>query len=395
MSKVTRFTAADPGSAARISGFIAHLRSHGFRIGVAETETALLALSCVNPIVPTEACLALKSVCSGSSEEAAQFDLLFQSFWMSEGRVHHKTVPIQRTKPPKNTRSSRTNDGQSTTGNGTVQASEDENDREESYADGTGKLMASTVHNLMKKDLREIVTPEDICASEKVAIQLGKALKNRRSRRRKVAKKGSSIDLRRTMRLSLSTGGEPLLLARTRKPDRPIKIVALCDVSGSMMNYARPFLAFLVGLMRADDASDAYLFHTRLVRITNALRDNDPLRALNRITLLADGFGGGSKIGANLRQFSNSYARNFVDGRSIVFILSDGYDSGSSEVLGPALAKIKQRGCKIVWLNPLKGWRGYEPVAKGMAAAMPYLDAFVAANTLTDLANLDHTLERL
>jgi uncharacterized protein with von Willebrand factor type A (vWA) domain len=162
-----------------------------------------------------------------------------------------------------------------------------------------------------------------------------------------------------------------------------------------MMNYARPFLAFLAGLMRADSASDAYLFHTRLVRITNALRDDDPMRALNRITLLADGFGGGSKIGANLQKFANGYARNFVDGRSVVIILSDGYDSDTPEILGNALAKLKRRGCKIIWLNPLKGWQGYEPVAKGMAAALPHLDAFAAAATLTDLAALERTLERL
>jgi uncharacterized protein with von Willebrand factor type A (vWA) domain len=111
--------------------------------------------------------------------------------------------------------------------------------------------------------------------------------------------------------------------------------------------------------------------------------------------LLADGFGGGSKIGANLQHFANSYARNFVDGRSVVIILSDGYDSESSEVLGDALAKLKRRGCKIIWLNPLKGWQGYEPVAKGMAAALPHLDAFAAAATLADLASLERTLERL
>jgi uncharacterized protein with von Willebrand factor type A (vWA) domain len=247
----------------------------------------------------------------------------------------------------------------------------------------------------MKKDLRELVSAEDIQAATLVAIRLGKALRDRRSRRRRAARKGGAIDLRRTMRHSLATGGEPLRLAWRQRPDRPLKIVALCDVSGSMMNYARPFLAFLAGLMRADSASDAYLFHTRLVRITTALRDDDPLRALNRISLLADGFGGGSKIGKNLDQFANGYARSFVDGRSVVLILSDGYDSDDPKILGGALARLKRRGCKIIWLNPLKGWTGYEPVARGMAAALPHLDAFAAATTLTDLAKLEHTLGRL
>ena len=395
MSKITRFTGSDPGAAARVSGFMAHLRANGFHLGVAETETALRALSCVNPIIPSEARLALKSVCAGSVEDSAQFDMLFDSFWMAEGKMRHKMIPSNTNPAPKDAKSNRTDDAQSTSGAGSIHAPEDTQDGKESYADGTGKLVASKAHNLMRKDLRELVSAEDIRAAEKVAICLGKALRDRRSRRRKAAQRGRSIDLRRTIRRSLTTGGEPLHLAKHKRPDRPVKIVALCDVSGSMMHYARPFLAFLAGLMRADSASDAYLFHTRLVRITNALRDDDPLRALNRITLLADGFGGGSKIGANLLHFANSYARNFVDGRSVVIILSDGYDSESSEVLGDALAKLKRRGCKIIWLNPLKGWQGYEPVAKGMAAALPHLDAFAAAATLADLVSLERTLERL
>jgi uncharacterized protein with von Willebrand factor type A (vWA) domain len=374
---------------------MAHLRDHGFRLGVAETQTAMQALTCVNPIVPSDARLALKSVCAGSVEDIAQFDLLFDAYWMTQGRVRQKVMQTPQTQRAEHTKNSRTDETETTNSQGSLHAPEDGNDAADSYAEGTGKLVASKTRNLMKKDLRELVSAEDIRAAELVAIQLGKALRDRRSRRRKAAKKGSAIDLRRTMRLSLASGGEPLRLAKRKRPDRPLKIVALCDVSGSMMNYARPFLAFLAGLMRADSASDAYLFHTRLVRITNALRDDDPLRALNRITLLADGFGGGSKIGANLQQFSTSYARNFVDGRSVMIILSDGYDSDDPQVMGAALAKLKQRGCKIIWLNPLKGWKGYAPVAKGMAMALPHLDAFAAATTLNDLANLEQTLARL
>jgi uncharacterized protein with von Willebrand factor type A (vWA) domain len=260
---------------------------------------------------------------------------------------------------------------------------------------GEGRMVASTVTNLMKKDLRELVSPEDIRAGEAVARRLGAAIRDRRSRRRRAARKGALIDLRRTLRASLATGGEPLRLARRTRPDRPVKIVALCDVSGSMTVYARPFLAFLAGLMRADDAADAYLFHTRLVRITEALRDDDPFRALNRITLLADGFGGGSRIGAALEQFARGPARQFVDGRTVVMILSDGYDSAPAPVIDAALTRLRKRGCRIVWLNPLKGWRDYQPVAACMAAALPHLDLFAPAATLDDLAALERELVRL
>ena len=144
--------------------------------------------------------------------------------------------------------------------------------------------------------------------------------------------------------------------------------------------------------MRADKAADAYLFHTRLVRITEALRDRDPIRAVGRMSLMADGFGGGSKIGFSLMRFSQTYAKRFVDGRSVVLILSDGYDTSTPDLIGNALEKLRKRGCKIIWLNPLKGWADYAPVAAGMRAALPYLDDFKAANTLRDLAALETEL---
>ena len=162
-----------------------------------------------------------------------------------------------------------------------------------------------------------------------------------------------------------------------------------------MTVYAQVFLAFLAGLMRADTAADAYLFHTRLVRITEALRDKDAMRAIGRLSLMADGFGGGSRIGPSLELFADTYAKRFVDGRSVVLILSDGYDTEPAEHMSAALSKLKKRGCKIIWLNPLKGWRDYEPVALGMAAALPHLDVFKAANTLADLASLDREFATL
>jgi uncharacterized protein with von Willebrand factor type A (vWA) domain len=392
MSRVTRFAARDPGPAARLAGFMAHLRAHGFRVGVGETETALRALAAVGAVQADAVRMALKAVCAGCAEDVARFDDLFDSFWRNGGRVRQKVMP-DRGGAPKHTRTSQTAEGQDSGSGGTPHAPE--GGEGEAEADGEGRLVASRVHNLMKTDLREVVSAQDIREAEAVARRLGEAIRDRRSRRRRAARKGAMIDLRRTLRASLATGGEPLRLARRTRPDRPVKIVALCDVSGSMAVYARPFLAFLAGLMRADDAADAYLFHTRLVRITEALRDDDPLRALNRITLLADGLGGGSRIGGALDEFARGQARRFVNGRTVVMILSDGYDSAAPQAVGDALARLKKRGCRVIWLNPLKGWAGYAPVAQAMAAALPHLDLFAAANTLADLAALDRELARI
>lgn len=390
MNRATRFAARDAGPAARMAGFMAHLRSHGMTLGVGATELGLEALSCVTATTPDLARGALRAVCAGSRDEAVQFDALFDAYWLNGGRVREKAVPSSKAPVPQS-KSSEFGDGPQSCGRGQAESPDGGGDGE-ADADGEGKLVASAVQNMMKKDLRDVVSASDIREAERVAERLGRALRDRRSRRRKAAKRGEGLDFRRTIRRSLGTGGEPLQLARRRRPDRPVKIVALCDVSGSMTVYARVFLAFLAGLMRADPASDAYLFHTRLVRITEALRDDDPIRALNRLSLLADGFGGGSKIGAALEQFASSYARRFVDGRTVVLILSDGYDTDGAGDTGAALARLRQRGCKIIWLNPLKSWKEYAPVAGAMGAAMPHLDLFHSAATLADLAALETEL---
>ncbi len=393
MSRATRFAARDPGPSARVSGFLAHLRLNGLRLGVAEAELALAALTYIDAARPEESRRALRAVCTGSKEEVDRFDDLFDSYWLNGGRVKEKIVPTLGDTAKDHVHSSRNALGQSADGAG--QAETPDGGDGEAESDGIGKLVATEAKNMMKRDLRDIVQPEDITAAETVARKLGAALRDRRSRRRRAARKGDRLHFRKVIRASLATGGEPLRLHKKHRPDRTRKIAAICDVSGSMSTYSQVFLAFLAGLMRADPAADAYLFHTRLVRITEALRDKDAMRALARMSLMADGFAGGSKIGGCLGRFADTYAKRFVDGRTVVLVLSDGYDTDPPQVLSDALARLKKRGCKVIWLNPLKGWQDYEATAAGMAAALPHLDAFCAANTLADLAALEPELTRL
>lgn len=382
---VTRFAARAEGPADRLAGFMAHLRGNGLRSGVQETGVALAALTAVNAVDETEARLALKAVCCGSAEDFARFDDLFAAYWQNRGREKPGTA--------QGTDRQRSAGVAEMAGFGSGSADRpDESGSGEADQQGDGRLVASRIRNLMQVDLREVVAPEDLREAEAVAERLARAIRDRRSRRRKANRRGETLDLRRILRASLATGGEPMRLYRRHRPDRPAHLVALLDVSGSMTVYARVFLAFLRGLMGAADSTDAYLFHTRLVRITEALRDPDTLRAVNRLSLLAQGFGGGTRIGGNLAAFNRHYARRLVGSRSVVLILSDGFDSDPPEVLGAELAALRKRGCRVIWLNPLKGWQGYQPVAAGMAAALPYLDLFAAANTLACLAALEPEL---
>ncbi len=391
MAQVTRFARRSAGPADRMADFMAHLRGNGMAHGVTDTCTALAALTVINAGDVGEVRAALKAVCARNADDFARFDDLFAAFWLNRGRERQGQAkgPVSERQ-----RSAQIGDLGDSSGSGRADSPDSEGAGAVAQS-GKGRLTGSRVANLMRMDLRDVVTPADMVLAQDTATRLARAIRDRRSRRRRADKRGETLDLRRIIRASLGTGGEPVRLHRRVRPDRPVKLVAILDVSGSMTVYARVFLAFLKGLMGADTSTDAYLFHTRLVRITDALRDPDALRAVNRLSLLAQGFGGGTRIGGNLAAFNAHYAKRLVSGRSVVMILSDGFDTDPPEVLADVLARLKKRGCRVIWLNPLKGWQGYAPVAAGMAAALPYLDLFAAANTLAALAALEPVFAKI
>ena len=374
---------------------MAHLRYNGMSVGVAETEATLEALSIINPTDPEEVKLAIKSVCANDVDHFERFDELFQAYWFNSNRERERQIQTNEKPHQKNRWTNRSLLEHKMYSSGSGSRDLPDSGDGETEQSGDGRLIASKAFNKNKADLREFMKPEDLAEAGRIAERIAKTIRDRRSRRRKLALKGALLDLRKIARKSVSTGGEPIHLFKRQKPNRPVHLVALLDVSGSMTVYARVFLSFLKGLVGADSRTDAYLFHTQLVRISDALNDNDALRAVNRLSMMAQGFGGGTKIGSNLARFNTQYAAHTVNGRTVVIILSDGYDTDPPSVLAENLKRLKKRGAKIIWLNPLKGWKDYEPVAKGMAAALPHLDYFAAATTLNDLAALEPQLETL
>lgn len=393
---ITRFPTRAENVAERMSGFMAHLRHNGLNVGVAETECALLAMDKIDISDAAETCLALKSICANDAERFERFDDLFKAYWKNQGRERQRHAEQQPSKKNEDRWTNRSvfEQGQNASESGAQDQPDDETDGEASQS-GDGKLISSKVVNVDRTDMREFMKPEDLARAQMVAEDIARSIRDRRSRRRKAARRGAQLDFRKIARKSVATGGEPFTLWKRQKPDRPVHLVALLDVSGSMTVYARVFLAFLKGLIGADQTTDAYLFHTQLVRVSDALRDGDTFRAINRLSIMAQGFGGGTKIASNLKLFNQQYAARLVGGRSVVIILSDGYDTDPPERIAAELARLKKRGCKIIWLNPLKGWKDYEPVAQGMAAALPHLDLFAAATTLNDLAALEPHLRKL
>ncbi|WP_171240494.1 VWA domain-containing protein [Ruegeria sp. HKCCA5491] len=394
--QVTRFPSRASGFADRMSGFVAHLRMNGMRVGPKETAGALNALSLIDATDAGQSRRALCAVLAGDAEDWRRFDDLFDSYWFNagkqrEGSAKSAHVRVQSAKPMIWQQQDKAQDAAQS---GTDQPTTP--DPDEGEAEGMdGRLIATRTANLSRRDLRELMDDEALNKAERTATLLARAVRDRRSRRRKQASKGPALDLRRIQRASLARGGEPIDLYRRTRPPRPMRIVALCDVSGSMTVYSRVFLAFLKGLIGSGTEADAYLFHTRLMRVTDALRDRDSLRAAGRLSLMAEGFGGGTDISGSLERFVSGYGARALNGRTIVLILSDGYCSSDPQALGAALARIRRKARRIVWLNPLKGWENYQPIAAAMQAAEPYLDAHLPANTLEALAALEAQFRKL
>jgi uncharacterized protein len=228
-----------------------------------------------------------------------------------------------------------------------------------------------------------------------LAERFARVMRTRLTRRERARRRGRRLNLRATIRLSVAHGGEPLDLKFRRRKIKPLRLVALLDASGSMESYVAFFTRFLHAVTQVFRESEAFLFHTRLAHVSSALKERDPARALDRLALMAAGVGGGTKIGECLNAFNRIHAKRVIHSRTCVMILSDGYDTGAPELLASAMRDLRRRCKRIVWLNPLTGRDGFEPSARGMQAALPYLDLFAPAHSLESLAALEPYLARI
>jgi uncharacterized protein with von Willebrand factor type A (vWA) domain len=214
-------------------------------------------------------------------------------------------------------------------------------------------------------------------------------------RRQEARRHGRRLDLRRTIHRSISHGGTPIDLVWRRAKLKPLRLVILLDASGSMNMYTAFFVRFLHGVVDAFQEAEAFVFHTRLAHVSRSLRDRDVTRAVERLALMAEGIGGGTRIGESLTTFNRWHAARVINSRTAVIIVSDGYDTGEPERLGLEMQRLRRRCRRIVWLNPMIGWKDYAPEARGMKAALPFVDLFAPAHNLASLAALEPYLQRI
>ena len=394
MLKPTKFLIRS-SKTSRLLDFNHHMFAHGFNTSFDQATQSLEGLQHIDLSKIQEWKNALKSIYCYNFETFEKFDELFDSFWTNEGR---KKTTVQRQNNNKNnktinTRSILAPPEQGTLDNDSTNKSmtNNENDMEVS-SNAVSKITASFIENKKKTDLKELIDTDLQKRIHSAVLKIAKSIKHKRSRRLLADRKGAKLDLRKIVSKSLAYEGYPIKLYKKSKPKKPMRIVSILDISGSMKVYSQIFLTFVKGLVGVDQSSDVYLFHTRLMRVTEYLKENDTLNAVNRISLLTEGFSGGTKIGKSLKEFNNIYSKKNVNGRTVVIIISDGYDTGNPKIVSQELEKLKKRNCKIIWLNPLLGWENYEPVASSMKEASPYLDLFAPCSTIEDLENLEKEL---
>jgi uncharacterized protein with von Willebrand factor type A (vWA) domain len=246
---------------------------------------------------------------------------------------------------------------------------------------------------LTRKDLGSLDEDELLRARQLLAAMV-KALLNRPGRRSRSARRGREVDFRASFRRGLSRGFDGLEL-RYRQP-RPgkLKLLLLCDVSGSMQRYSEFLLQFVYALRGQLPDIEAAVFATHMTPITNQLRAKGVQQSLVAVSSTASGWGGGTDIGQSLLEFNDYYDRQLRRSRAVVVILSDGWDRGDARVMRQEIAGLRRRVHRLLWLNPLLGAADYQPLCRGIRLALPYLDHFLPAHSLASLADVARLLRR-
>jgi uncharacterized protein with von Willebrand factor type A (vWA) domain len=237
------------------------------------------------------------------------------------------------------------------------------------------------------------MTPAELREAERLVDQLLPRLERRRTRRYELHSHGRRIAPRAMFRRNLGTGGQLLDWVWRRPIREPRSIVVICDISGSMERHSRLLLRFIQALSAASEVRvESFVFGTRLTRVTRLLKDRDRDRALARVADAVNDWAGGTRIGESFRTFNQQWARRTLRTSGIVIVVSDGWDRGDPALVASETARLRRNCHRLVWLNPLAGTPGYQPLAGGMRAAYPYIDDFLPAGTVASLERLGEIL---
>jgi uncharacterized protein len=363
----------------RLATLAALLRAGGVRVGTGELAAGARAMGAIDASSRGNVYLALRAVLCSRHSDHPIFDAAFSAVFGEPGAEiaderagmppgAELVVPRVAAPPPADAKPNRVGESEV---------------RPAAY---------SEIELLRDKDFAQY-TDLERAEARRIIMRLAQHMPMREARRTKATRRlGVRPDLQATVRASLRYGGEPLDRRWRAHVQGPRKLVLVCDVSGSMAPYARMLLQYLHAAVATHRRVEAFVFGTRLTRITHELGVRDPDRALERAATAVVDWSGGTRIGASMATLNRVHGRRLGRG-SVVVVLSDGWDRGDPQLLATEMARLRRSSHRVIWLNPLKAAPDYEPLARGMAAALPHTDHFMAGNSLRSLAELAELLE--
>ncbi len=386
-------SARGKGTLPNLMAFGRALKQLGVKVSLSQVIDSSKAIDLVDIAEKTDFRALLRANLISQKEDFPVFDMLFDCFWREQGyeRMPMETMEIQGT--PSDSQAQEGGDEEG----GLEEAASESLPKENVPLENLDEFSVPTYspQELMnRKDFSEM-SVEESRAIARAILLIATKIATQISRRKKVARKGAAIDPRWTMRRSMKYGGEVIDLVRRKKRIKKTKVVLLCDVSGSMDCYSRFLIQFMYGLQNELWGVETFVFSTSLSRITHLIRTKDIVNALEKISGSILGWSGGTNIGRSLHTFNRSFAPSMLTHRTVVVIISDGWDRGDVSVLEREMQDLKRRAKKIIWLNPLLASENYEPLCKGMQAALPYLDMFLSVHNVNSLVSLGRTLQKM
>ncbi len=380
------------GTLPNLVAFARVLKQLGVTISLSQVIDASRSTAFVNVAERPDFRAMLRANLVSRVEDFPVFDLAFECFWREQSYEKAPTQPVEVEGVP--TESKPQNGG-------------DEEGFEQTYAESVAKddlpleeleefavPTYSPQELLNRKDFSEMGV-EESRAIARAILMIATKIATQISRRKKRARRGNIIDLRWTMRKNIRYGGDIIDLVNRRRRIKKTRVVLLCDVSGSMDCYSRFLIQFMYGLQNELWGVETFVFSTSLTRITHLIRTKDIANALEKISTSILGWSGGTNIGKSLRTFNHDFAPSVVTHRTVVVIISDGWDRGDVSLLEQEMQDLKRRCKKVIWLNPLLASENYEPLCKGMQAALPYIDLFLSVHNVNSLITLGRTLQKL
>ena len=358
------------------------LHDGGVPVTPARSADFARALTLVRPITRRRLYWTARGVFVSDSAQVKAFDEVFFSVF-GNGTTTESFEPdeVQSAATPPNERS--TSVGDSARGGASAAPSGADGDGAEAEV----PLAIASDEEVLRRKSFDALEPHELAQLYRLMSRLELATPLRQTRRHEKARHGARVDMRRTLRASLRTGGDPIRLARRRRRVDRRRLVMLCDISGSMEPYARAYLQFLTCAAGTGPKAEAFVFATRLTRLTRALTSRNPERAIQRAAAAAPDWSSGTRIGDALKEFNDRHGRRGMARGAVIVILSDGWERGDPMLVGREMERLARLAHRIVWVNPRVG-AGATVQAGGMVAALPHCDALVSGHSFEALGEV-------